>query len=113
MRRVGGYRGPTQNRKGIPNKVNAVIRERIEESGDPVGFLIKIMNGEAPPVLDEKVNFLNGSYAISAGHLVKPVALNALVQTMLSETFDVSSFEAFPESLAHELERIEKAVAPR
>ena len=44
---------------------------------------------------------------------MKPVALNALVQTMLSETFDVSSFEAFPESLAHELERIEKAVEAR
>ena len=50
--RVGGYRGPTQNRRGIPNKVNAVTRERIEESGDPVGFLIKIMNGEALPILD-------------------------------------------------------------
>lgn len=64
-------------------------------------------------ILDSKVNFLSGKYAISAGHLVKPVALNALIQTMLSETFDVSSFEAFPESLAHELERIEKAVEPR
>lgn len=32
--------------KGTPNKDNAVIRERIEQEADPIGFLCRIVLGE-------------------------------------------------------------------
>ena len=53
-----GYHAPTQNRKGVPNKSTAATRKRIEESGDPVGFLISIMNGEPVSKLDADGNIV-------------------------------------------------------
>jgi hypothetical protein len=32
---------------GVPNKVNIATRERIENDADPVGFLCRVVNGEA------------------------------------------------------------------
>ena len=53
MTKKGGYRSPTQTRKGVPNKTNAATRERIEKEADPVGFLINIMNGQPMPIYDK------------------------------------------------------------
>ena len=42
-------------KKGVPNKVNAATRERIERECDPIGFLMDIVNGneiEAAPNKD-------------------------------------------------------------
>lgn len=41
--------------KGTPNRLTQVARDRIENNGDPIGFLLDIMNGkpiEASPVKD-------------------------------------------------------------
>lgn len=32
--------------KGTPNKMTATARERIEKEGDPLGFLLDVMNGK-------------------------------------------------------------------
>lgn len=53
MGKSGGYRSPTQNRKGVPNKVNAATRERIEAEADPIGFLCRVQQGHPVPKLDE------------------------------------------------------------
>ena len=41
--KLGERRGGRQ--KGTPNKVTQAARERIESDGDPIGFLMDIMNG--------------------------------------------------------------------
>ena len=46
--------------KGTPNRVNAASRDRIEQEADPIGFLIRIVRGEAledeKPSLDQRMN---------------------------------------------------------
>ena len=43
-----------------PNRVNAASRDRIEQEADPIGFLIRIVRGEAledeKPSLDQRMN---------------------------------------------------------
>jgi hypothetical protein len=39
---------------GTPNKITAVTRERIAQEADPIGFLTRIMNGEAIKVAATK-----------------------------------------------------------
>ncbi len=41
-------------KKGTPNKTTAVARDRIEAEGDPIGFLLGVMNGETMIVADQK-----------------------------------------------------------
>ena len=47
-------------RKGVPNKINAATRERIESEADPIGFLMRIVRGEEidgqVPTLDQRIN---------------------------------------------------------
>lgn len=52
----GGYRSPTQTRKGVPNKTTAATRERIENEADPIGFLARVVAGLPLPVLDHDGN---------------------------------------------------------
>ena len=42
----GNPNGGQGRRKGIPNKVNAVTRDRIQAEADPVGLMIAIAKGE-------------------------------------------------------------------
>tara|TARA_B100000809_G_C14732210_1_gene385418 strand:+ start:13 stop:270 length:258 start_codon:yes stop_codon:yes gene_type:complete len=46
--------------KGTPNRVNAASRDRIEQEADPIGFLIRIVRGEA---LEDEKPSLDGSDA--------------------------------------------------
>jgi hypothetical protein len=38
--------------KGTPNKINAAVRERIEQEADPIGFLCRIVRGDPVPYPD-------------------------------------------------------------
>lgn len=40
--------------KGTPNKHTAATRDRIREEGDPIGFLLSVMNGETMSVAVQK-----------------------------------------------------------
>jgi hypothetical protein len=48
-------------RKGVPNRVNAATRERIEAESDPVGFLCRVVRGSVKvagkaPTMDHRIN---------------------------------------------------------
>ena len=46
--------------KGVPNRVNAATRDRIEQEADPIGFLIGVVCGAdvdgEKPSLDQRMN---------------------------------------------------------
>ena len=117
-----GYHAPTQNRKGVPNKSTAATRKRIEESGDPVGFLISIMNGEPVSKLDADGNIVgydkpNIDHRISAAReLLKKLVpdLKAVeVGTANGEaiTFQFQAAVALPNSAAKQALPVVEAVA--
>jgi hypothetical protein len=43
----GGKRKGAGRKPGIPNENTLAVKERIERDADPIGFLCKIVNGEA------------------------------------------------------------------
>ena len=60
MPRPNGTPKTGGRQKGTPNRVNAASRDRIEQEADPIGFLIRIVRGEAledeKPSLDQRMN---------------------------------------------------------
>jgi hypothetical protein len=119
---MAGYHSPTQNRKGVPNKANAATRKRIEESGDPVGFLINIMNGNPVPKLDADGNIVgydkpNIDHRVTAAkELLKKLVpdLKAVeVGTANGEaiTFQFQSAVAIPNSAARQTAPVVEQIA--
>jgi hypothetical protein len=66
---------------GVPNKVTAATRDRIESEADPIGFLIAIQNGEAIegietlPTLEQRM-----SAAVNLARKVAPDARDAPIR---------------------------------
>ena len=66
---------------GVPNKVTAATRDRIESEADPIGFLIAIQNGEAiegidtHPTLEQRM-----SAAVNLARKVAPDARDAAIR---------------------------------
>jgi hypothetical protein len=119
---MAGYHSLTQNRKGVPNNANAATRKRIEESGDPVGFLISIMNGEPVSKKDADGNVVgydkpNIDHRINAAReLLKKLVpdLKAVeVGTANGEaiTFQFQSAVAIPNSAARQAAPIVEQIA--
>ncbi len=113
------YHSPT--RKGVLTKTTAT-RKRIEENGDPVGFLISVMNGEPVAKLDADGNIVsydkpNIDHRVGAAkELLKKLVpdLKAVeVGTANGEaiTFQFQSAVAIPNSAAKEVAPIVGQVA--